>query len=345
MRHDDKKRGVARRRGNLSFQKLQRASILLLLVVLCALASFNTPTFLTWYNLVDNLFTNAAALGVVALGMTFVMIAGGFDLSVASTTAVCTVVLVLVMNAFSSFGAPTAMTAALLATALVGTGLGAINGILIAYVGVNPFVITLSTMLAFRGLALILTGGGQSLQVADIALRNRFAWFYDAQLPLFGHDHQISMPIIIFLVLFAVGIYLMKFTRFGHYIYAIGGNEEAAWLAGVNTRRIKASTYALCGFTCAIAAVIFLAMTATAQPEAHMGRELTVIASVIVGGTPLGGGSGGLVLTLMGLLLLRVIENLLTQFGIGDAYRPVVTGLIIVVVVTIDVLGRRRGRT
>ncbi|MHC4664975.1 MAG: ABC transporter permease [Planctomycetota bacterium] len=342
MTNENNKSIVHGSRRYLSFQKLQRASILLLLVVLCALASFNTPTFLTWYNLVDNLFTNAAALGVIALGMTFVMIAGGFDLSVASTTAVCTVVLVLVMNAFSSFGAPTAMTAALLATALVGTGLGAINGILIAYVGVNPFVITLSTMLAFRGLALILTGGGQSLQVADIALRNRFAWFYDAQLPLFGHDHQISMPIIIFLVLFAVGIYLMKFTRFGHYIYAIGGNEEAAWLAGVNTRRIKASTYALCGLTCAIAAVIFLAMTATAQPEAHMGRELTVIASVIVGGTPLGGGSGGLVLTLMGLLLLRVIENLLTQFGIGDAYRPVVTGLIIVVVVTIDVLGRRR---
>ncbi|MHC4625001.1 MAG: ABC transporter permease [Planctomycetota bacterium] len=345
MTNETKRRVVHGTRRYLSFQKLQRASILLLLVVLCALASFNTPTFLTWYNLVDNLFTNAAALGVIALGMTFVMIAGGFDLSVASTTAVCTVVLVLVMNACSSFGEPAAITAALLVTALVGTGLGAINGILIAYVGVNPFVVTLSTMLAFRGLALILTGGGQSLQVADIVLRNRFTWFYDTQFPLFGHNHQISIPIIIFLVLFAVGIYLLKFTRFGHYIYAIGGNEEAAWLAGVNTRRIKASSYALCGFTCAVAAVIFLAMTATAQPEAHMGRELTVIASVIVGGTPLGGGSGGLVLTLMGLLLLRVIENLLTQFGIGDAYRPVVTGLIIVVVVTIDVLGRRRSRT
>ncbi|MHC4061465.1 MAG: ABC transporter permease [Planctomycetota bacterium] len=345
MTNENNKSIVHGSRRYLSFQKLQRASILLLLVALCALASFNTPTFLTWYNLVDNLFTNAAALGVIALGMTFVMIAGGFDLSVASTTAVCSVVLVMVMNACGSFGEPTAITAALLVTALVGTGLGAINGILIAYVGVNPFVVTLSTMLAFRGLALILTGGGQSLQVADIALRNRFTWFYDTQFPLFGHNHQISVPIIIFLVLFAVGIYLLRFTRFGHYIYAIGGNEEAAWLAGVNTRRIKASTYALCGFTCAIAAVIFLAMTATAQPEAHMGRELTVIASVIVGGTPLGGGSGGLVLTLMGLLLLRVIENLLTQFGIGDAYRPVVTGLIIVVVVTIDVLGRRRGRT
>ncbi|HUT28414.1 MAG TPA: ABC transporter permease [Sedimentisphaerales bacterium] len=345
MRNEHKKSALPTGWRGPSFRRMQQASILVLLVLLCAVASFNTPTFMTWLNLVDNLFTSAAPIAVIALGMTFVMIAGGFDLSVASTTAVCTVVLVLVMNALGSCDAPGAIIGAILLTALVGTALGTVNGFLIAYVGVNPFVVTLSTMLVFRGLALILTGGGQSLQVADIALRNRFTWFYDTQLPFFGHNHQISMPIIIFLVLFAVGIYLLKFTRFGHYIYAVGGNEEAAWLAGVNTRLIKASSYALCGFTCAVAAVIFLAMTATAQPEAHMGRELTVIASVIVGGTPLGGGSGGLVLTLMGLMLLRVIENLLTQFNISDAYRPVVTGLIIVIVVTIDVSARRRGRT
>ncbi|MHC4648001.1 MAG: ABC transporter permease [Planctomycetota bacterium] len=328
--------------GSLSFQKLQRASILILLVVLCAIASLWIPTFFTWANLVDNLATNAAALGVIALGMTFVMIAGGFDLSVASTTAVCTVVLVLVMDFFSSWGPVAAIAAAILVTALVGTALGAINGVLIAYVGVNPFVVTLSTMLVFRGLALILTRGGQALQVADREVSSRFNLIYDKAVPLFAEDYQIGVPVIIFLAAFVVGIYLLRFTRYGHYIYAIGGNEQAAWLAGVNTRRIKASTYMLCGFTCAVAAVIFLAMTATAQAEAHIGRELTVIASVIVGGTPLGGGSGGLVLTLTGLLLLRVIENLLTQFGIGDAYRPVVTGLIIIVVVTIDVLAKRR---
>ncbi|MHC4483096.1 MAG: ABC transporter permease [Planctomycetota bacterium] len=345
MSNDITKSTAAKTWSCLSFQKLQQASILLLLVVLCAVASVKSPTFLTWYNLVDNLLTNAAALGIIALGMTFVMIAGGFDLSVASTTAVCSVVLVLVMDALSPFGSAVAIPAALVVTALVGIGLGAINGVLISYVGVNPFVVTLSTMLVFRGIALILTGGGQSMQVADISLRNQFNWLYDTRLPLFGLRYQLSMPIVMFLVAFAIGIYLLRFTRFGHYTYAIGGNEEAAWLAGVNTRRIKACTYALCGFTCAIAAAIFVSFTATAQPESHMGRELFVIASVIVGGTPLGGGSGGLTLTLAGLLLLQVIENLLTQFGIGDAYRPVVTGLIIVVVVTIDVLARRRSRT
>ncbi len=325
-----------------SFRKLQRATILIILVVLCAFASINSPTFFSWTNLVDNLLTNAAALGVIALGMTFVMIAGGFDLSVASMTAVCSVVLILTMDALSGYGAAVAISTALLLTATVGIGLGAVNGILIARVGVNPFVATLSTMLVFRGIALILTGGGQAKQVADIALRRQFSWIYDAQLPLWGEAYKLSMPIVIFLVLFVIGIYLLRFTRFGHYVFAIGGNEEAAWLAGVNTRRIKATTYVLCGLTCAVAAAVFVGMTATAQAESHMGKELDVIAAVIVGGTPLGGGSGSLSATLTGVLLLRVIDNLLTQFSVGAEYRKVVTGLIILIVVTIDVLAKKR---
>ncbi|UCG46905.1 MAG: ABC transporter permease [Phycisphaerales bacterium] len=328
--------------GALSFSRLQRVSVLSLLVILGAYTSYRSPTFLTWGNLVDNLLTNAAALGIMAAGMTFVMIGGGFDLSVASITAVCSVVLVLCMDALSSFGPVVAIPVSVLLTALVGIALGSVNGILIAHIGVNPFVVTLSTMLVFRGIALILTGGGQAKQVADLALRNQFNWIYDARIPLFGRSYQVSMPIVIFVVVLVVGIYLLRFTRFGHYIYAIGGNEEAARLAGVSTRRIKAATYALCGFTCALAAVIFVAYTATAQAESHQGKELDVIASVIVGGTPLGGGSGGLLATLTGLILLQVIQNLLTQLSVGPEYRPVITGLIIVVVVTIDVLARRR---
>ncbi|MHC4286456.1 MAG: ABC transporter permease, partial [Planctomycetota bacterium] len=181
---------------------------------------------------------------------------------------VCSVVLVMSMDWLSPHGAAVAIPAALLLTVLVGVILGAINGTLIAYIGVNPFVVTLCTMLIFRGIAQILTGGGQTQQVHDILLRKRFDWFYDAGLRLCG-GVGISMPILIFLVVFAVGIYLLRFTRFGHYVYAIGGNEEAAWLAGVNTHRIKALTYVLCGFTCAIAAVIFVAKTETAGAESH----------------------------------------------------------------------------
>jgi len=326
----------------LLWKKLQHASVLILLVVLGAFASLRSPTFFSWTNLVDNLLTNAAALAIMAVGMTFVMIGGGFDLSVASTTAVCSVVLVVTMDSLSSCGPAVAILTALLLTGLVGIALGLVNGVLIAHIGVNPFVVTLSTMLVFRGIALILTGGGQAKQVADLALRRQFSWVYDARIPLFGQAYQVSMPIIIFLAVFIAGIYLLRFTRFGHYVFAMGGNEEATWLAGVNTKRIKATTYVLCGFTCAIAAVIFVAMTATAGAESHEGKELDVIASVIVGGTPLGGGSGGLVATLTGVMLLRMIDNLLTQFSVGTEYRKVVTGLIILIVVVIDVLAKRR---
>lgn len=344
MTTDARKQSAGRTKGAHSFRKFQQASILILLVALCVFASFKSSTFFTWTNLVDNILTNAAALGIVALGMTFIMIGGGFDLSVASTIVVCSVVLVMSMDWLSPHGAAVAIPVALLLTVLVGVILGAINGTLIAYIGVNPFVVTLCTMLIFRGIAQILTGGGQTQQVHEILLRRRFDWFYDAKLLLCG-GCGISMPILIFLVVFVVGIYLLRFTRFGHYVYAIGGNEEAAWLAGVNTHRIKAATYMLCGFTCAIAAIIFVSMTATAQAESQKGMELVVIASVIVGGTPLGGGSGGLTATVIGLLLLRVIDNLLTQFSIGPEYRPVVTGLIILVVVIVDVLAKRRGST
>jgi len=335
-------KAIREKASGFSFQKLLQASILMFLLVLCAFASFKIPTFLTWTNLVDNLLTNAAAVGVIALGMTFIMIGGGFDLSVASMTVVCSVVLVMTMDWLSPYGAAVAISVAVLLTALTGVGLGAINGALIGCVKVNPFVVTLCTMLIFRGIALILTGGGQTQQVGDVPLRRQFDWLYDAQVPLLGAHYQISAPIIILVVVFVLGIYMLRFTRFGHYVYAIGGNEEAAWLAGVNTRLVKTVTYMLCGLTCAVAAAIFVAKTETAGAESHMGMELVVIASVIVGGTPLGGGSGGLTSTVIGLLLLRIIDNLLTQFSIGPEYRPVVTGLIILVVVTIDVLARRR---
>jgi ribose/xylose/arabinose/galactoside ABC-type transport system permease subunit len=331
-------------REALSFKRLQQASILVLLLALCIFASIAIPeTFPTWSNLVDNVLTNAATLGVIAVGMTFVMIAGGFDLSVASNVAVCSVVLVLTMDGLSGCGVWVAIPAAVLATVATGICLGAVNGLLIAHVGVNPFVVTLSTMLVFRGIALILTGGGQALQVGDSALREKFRWIYDAKIAFpFG---EIPLPIVLFVVVFIAGLYLLRFTRFGHYVYAIGGNEEATRLAGVNTRRIKATTYVLCGFTCAVAALIFVSLTETAEAESHQGKELDVIASVIVGGTPLGGGSGGLSATLTGVMLLRVIDNLMTQFDVGAEYRKVVTGLIIAIVVTVDVLVRRRTRS
>jgi ribose/xylose/arabinose/galactoside ABC-type transport system permease subunit len=324
----------------ISFQTIQTASVFLLLVALCVISSVRTETFFTWRNIVDNLLTNAACIGVIACGMTFVMVAGGFDLSVASITAVCGVVAVLTLTATASAGAPLAIAATVLATLGAGLGLGATNGALVAYVGVNPFVVTLSTMLVFRGIALVLTGGGQSIEV-PAALRAAFREFYWGHVDLFGTPYRLTVPILIFAAIFVLSVILLKKTRFGHYVYAVGGNETASWLAGVNTSLVSTLTYALCGLMCAVAALVYTGMSNTAQAASYQGLEMIVIASVIVGGTPLGGGRGGLFYTLIGLLLLAVIENLLTQFGITEEYRNIVRGLIILIVVAVDVTVRK----
>jgi ribose transport system permease protein len=329
----------------IPFQRIQTASVLILLVVLCVISSVETPTFFTWGNLVDNLLTNAACLGIIACGMTFVMIAGGFDLSVASSTALCSVTAVLLLGGLADQRPAVAIPVALAGTAVVGILLGMANGVLISYVGVNPFVVTLSTMLVFRGVALIITHGGQSITV-PLSLSDSFRQMYWGRINLFGSvAHQVAIPILIFTVVFIVSLYLLRLTRFGRYTYAVGGNENASWLAGVNTPLVKTITYTLCGLTCAIAAVIYSAMSVTAQAASYQGLEMIVIASVIVGGTPLGGGSGSLLYTLNGLLLLSVIENLLAHFGVSEEYRNIVRGFIILVVVTVDVLARGKRQT
>jgi ribose/xylose/arabinose/galactoside ABC-type transport system permease subunit len=312
------------------------------MLALCVYAAATKPTFLTWQNLVINLLTKASCLGIIACGMTFVMIAGGFDLSVGSTTAACSVVTVLMLQPLAPHGAWVAIPLAILATLLVGILLGSANGALISYVGVNPFVVTLSTMFVFRGLAMIITSGGLSIQVPVALKEGAFRKIYWGQVNLFGSPtHQATIPILVFLAVFLVSVYLLRFTRFGHYVYAVGGNENAAWLAGINTSLVKAATYAICGLTCAISAIIFSSITGTTQAASHEGLELIVIASVIVGGTPLGGGSGSLFLTLNGLLLLSVIENLMGQFRVDEKYRKIVQGFIILVVVAVDGFVRR----
>jgi ribose transport system permease protein len=318
----------------ISFRKLQPFSIIILTAILWIVSigkSNNVPFWL------GNLLTYAAPIGVIACGMTFVMIAGGFDLSVGSIAAVCGVVTVLVMKRTSG-GAALVIPIAVIATLLAGAILGAINGILIANVGVNPFVVTLSTMFVFRGIGLVLTRGGQS-QVVPLKLTEAFRVLYWGGANFFGV--KFSVPLFIFAGVFIACVYVLRFTRFGHYVYATGGNAKASWLAGINTPRITAVTYIISGITCAIAALIWTALSGTAQASDYAGTEMIVIASVIVGGTPLGGGRGGLFATLSGLLLLATIDQLLTQFGVDPQYRQIVTGLMILTVVAIDSYSKR----
>jgi ribose transport system permease protein len=313
---------------------IRTSALIFLLAGLCLVSATQSPTFFTWNNLVHSLLTNVSAPGIIACGMTLVMIAGGFDLSVAAITAVCSVVCVLVLEGAAARGPGVAIPLAAGATALSGLALGFGNGLVVSRAKVNPFVVTLSTMLIFRGLALILTRGGQSISV-PLTLRESFHGLY------WGKLAGLPIPLLLFGLTMAASAAALRYTRFGAYLYAVGSNENASWLAGVNTAGIKAASYALCGLGCGLAAMVYVSMSSTAQAASYQGLEMTVIAAVIVGGTPLGGGSGGVGRTLTGLLVLHVIQNLMTQFRVPAEYQPVVTGAIILAMVTIDVWVRR----
>lgn len=325
-------------KNKLNIEKLQQLSIAALTVVLLVISVLKTNNVPLW---LGNLLTDAAVIGIIASGMTFVMIAGGFDLSVGSIAAVCGCVAVMTMKAMPAASPAVAITTAIAATLLAGLVLGAINGGLIAYVGVNPFVVTLSSMFVFRGVGLVLTGGGQS-QVVPMNHTEAYRLIYWQGFEMFGL--KISVPVLIFAGVFVVALYLLKFTRFGHYVYATGGNVKAAWLAGINTRKVTAFTYVISGVVCAVAALIWTGLSTTAQASDYSGKEMIVIASVIVGGTPLGGGRGGLFTTLCGLLLLCTLDQLLTQFGVDPQYRQIVTGLIIVTVVAVDTYFKKENK-
>ncbi len=320
----------------VSFQKLQQLSIIALTVILFAVSISKSSNVPLW---ASNLLTAAAGVGIIACGMTFVVIGGGFDLSVGSTAAVCGVVAVLLMQMLNNAGAAVAIPLAILGTLAAGAILGAVNGVLIAYVGVNPFVVTLSTMFVFRGIGLVLTHGGQS-QVVPRELAESFSRLYWGGFKVLGL--KVSVPMLAFVGVLLICLYLLRLTRFGHYVYAIGGNQRAAWLAGINTRIITACTYVLTGLLCAVAATLGTGLSTTAQASDHAGEEMIVIAAVIVGGTPLAGGRGGLFSTVSGLLLLCTIDQLLTQFHVDPQYRQIVTGLLIVTVVAVDSYVRRR---
>jgi ribose transport system permease protein len=317
------KRGISVER----LQQLSITALTVLIVIISIMRSRNVPVW------AGNLLTDAAVVGVITLGMTFVMVAGGFDLSVGSIAAVCGCVAVMVMKAMPQASPTVAITTAVVVALASGVLLGAINGVFVAYLGVNPFVVTLSTMFIFRGVGLVLTGGGQS-QVVPIQHAETFRQIYWLAFHLFGL--KISVPVLIYAGMLVVSVYLLRFTRFGHYVYATGGNERAAWLAGINTRFITAVTYVLSGITCAVAALIWTGLSTTAQASDYAAKEMIVIAAVIVGGTPLGGGRGGLFATLGGLLLLCTLDQLLTQFGVDPQYRQIMTGVIILAAVTLD---------
>ena len=297
--------------------------LLLTLVGICALFSLFAPGFFS----LNNLFTIAntvSTVGITAIGMTLVLITGGVDLSVGSTAALAGVVTSLLWPGTLPIGP--AVFFGLLSGILVGL----FNGIVITGIKVNPLITTLATYSGVRGIAFVVSGT-QSNQLGDPA----FEWL--GRGIIFG----IPVSLIIMLALYAVFYFVLRSTRFGRNLYAIGGSREAARLAGIKINQHLLIVYAVCGLLASFAGLISAAQLAAGRPQAETGLEFTVIAAVVLGGTSLAGGKGSLLGTLIGVVLLRTLDNGLVLLNVSDYYQDVARGLVLLITVGIDQIRQR----
>ncbi|HYP14658.1 MAG TPA: ABC transporter permease [Bryobacteraceae bacterium] len=303
---------------------LRQQGALLALVAACAVASIRYEAFLTPENLMNVLRQNSM-LGIMALGMTFVILMGGIDLSAGALLAVAGVIAANLATSGLLAGA----SAAIAATGL----LGLVNGIIVTKSRVPPFIVTLATMSAARGLALAATDE-QSVGVDRAA---------KAFLSLGRGDLAgVPAPVIVLAAAYAIGWLVLRHTAFGRHVYAIGDNEEAARLMGLNVERITMGVYTLSGALAGLAGVILASRLGAGQPGAGAGWELDAIATVVVGGTLLTGGQGGAGSTLVGVLLLGVVFNMFNLEGtISPWWQWVLRGLFLLTVVITQTRMRR----
>ena len=303
---------------------LHRFGLLLVILFVGVALSLLTDTFLSVAN-----FTNVARQisinGILAVGVTFVLLTAGVDLSLGSVVALSGV-------ACATFAHPGdhSVFVPIAVGLLTGAACGLVNGVLVTRGGVAPFIVTLGMMTIARGLALIVSGGRP---VADMS---------NELTALAGDFLGVPIPVLCFAgVAFAAWFFLRNF-RLGRHIYAVGGNENAARAAGVPVEKVKLFAYGLCGLLTGLAGVVLAARITTGQPNAGQAYELDAIAAVVIGGTSLAGGVGTITGTLLGVLLIGVINNGLDLMGVSSYYQAVIKGVIIVGAVWLD---RRQARS
>jgi len=290
---------------------LQRFGLILSFLLLCVVLSLLSDRFLTVNNAV-NVLRQSTINGIIAVGMTYVILTAGIDLSVGATLALSTVVTANLLQQ----GIP--VLVAVLIGLVLGAAVGFLNGLIITKARVPPFVATLGMMTVGRGLALTYT---QGRPITGLPEAFRFIGT--------GSLGPIPMPIVIAGLTFLVGWIVLSRTRIGEYIYAIGNNPVAARYAGIATDSYITFVYVLAGLLSALAGMILVARLNSAQPTAGIGYEFDAIAAVVVGGTSFAGGEGGLGGTLLGVLVIAVINNGLNLLNVSSFYQPVVTGIVI----------------
>lgn len=288
------------------------------LIVVSVLMGFASENFFTVSNIL-NVLRQVSIIGILAVGMTFVILTGGIDLSVGAVMALSgTICAGLIVH----MGMPGVV--GLLAGILVGIGFGLFNGALVAWGRMPAIIVTLATMGIARGVGLIYSGG-----YPISGLPSWLSWFG------VGRVGVVPVPVIIMFVIYAAAWVLLQRTPFGRHVYSIGGNETAARLSGVKTQWIKLAIYSISGLTSALAAVVLTGRLMSGQPNAGIGFELDAIAAVVLGGTAIAGGRGLILGTLIGAVLLGILNNGLNLMGINPYLQDVIKGFIILLAIYI----------
>lgn len=294
--------------------------IIVAFIVLCVILSVVSPYFLGVNNLL-NVLRQVSINGVLAIGMTFVILTRGIDLSVGSVMAFAA----MVAASFAVVDSGMPLIVPLTLGLAAGLALGCVNGVMVARFAIPPFVMTLGMLSMARGLTYIYSDG-----MPISSLSPSFLWLGQ------GMVAGIPVPVILFAAVFMLAWFTLRYTTFGRYVYAVGGNPTAARLSGIKVSRITFSVYAISGLLCGLAGLMIAARTSAALPQAGVAYELDAIAAVVIGGTSLAGGKGRIVGTLFGVLIIGVINNGLDLLGVSSFYQQLVKGAIIVVAVMLD---------
>jgi inositol transport system permease protein len=309
------------------------------LIALMIIFAIMEPRFLSSINLF-NVMRQVSITGLLAIGMTFVILTAGIDLSIGSLLAFCGLVAAAVAKGglqdrftVGEGGIGYGWGAAAAAAVAVGLAGGYLQGLAITKLKVPPFVVTLGGMSAFRGAALLFAAGGPIS-----GFQPSFAWWGQ------GKIGPVPVPVIIFLFAAALAHVVLRYTRYGRQVYAIGGNSEAARLSGLNVNRVIASVYVIMGFFAGLSSFVLAARLNSAEAVAGTGYELTVIASVVIGGTSLFGGSGTIFGTVIGTILIGVLINGLVLMNVNVYIQQIVIGAIIVLAVAFDTFAKSRRR-
>ncbi len=295
-------------------------SRILILLVLCALISFFSPHFLQASNII-NILRQAAILNILGVGMTVVIITGGIDLSNGAVLALssCTAAILL-----KDAGLP--MPIGIIAAVIIGCGCGLINGTMVAKVSIPPFVITYAMMFFTRGLAFLL-------------LQGKIIYGFTPEFRFIGTGYLwgVPMPIIISAVATIIFIFIQKYTPFGSEIYAVGADEEASMLSGIRTKSVVIRVYILSGILSALAGIVYMARLNASEPVIGEAFPLDAIAAVLIGGTPLSGGEGGVGGTVIGALVITIIINAMNLLGISSLLQTFVLGALIIIMISVQI--------